>query len=94
MNRRGQGISINVIVIAAIALLVLVILSVLVLRSVGPVKEGTSCQQLGGRCVIEGDIEGSNRLEPCGPKTGGYDYNRAGACQKISDETAYCCMQI
>lgn len=46
MARHGQGISINVIVIAAIALLVLVILSVLVIRANNKLQIGVEC---GGR---------------------------------------------
>ncbi|MBU1604172.1 MAG: hypothetical protein KJ583_02540 [Nanoarchaeota archaeon] len=49
-NKKGQGISINVIIIAAIALLVLVILSVLLIRSGGNVVTGTSCAGVGGTC--------------------------------------------
>jgi hypothetical protein len=49
---KGQGISINVIIIAAIALLVLVILSVLLLRSGGDTARGISCEgAIGGRCI-------------------------------------------
>lgn len=42
MNRKGQGISINVIVIAAIALIILVILSTLVIRTGGTINKGTN----------------------------------------------------
>ncbi|MAE13018.1 hypothetical protein CMO92_00495 [Candidatus Woesearchaeota archaeon] len=50
MNKKGQGISMNVIIIAAIALLVLVILAVLLLRAGGNVATGTNCQGVGGDC--------------------------------------------
>ncbi|MBU0665821.1 MAG: hypothetical protein ABIC91_01390 [Nanoarchaeota archaeon] len=43
MFKKGQGISMNVIIIAAIALLVLVILSVLVLNAGGKIGTGTNC---------------------------------------------------
>jgi len=48
-NKKGQGISINVIIIAAIALLVLVILSVLLLRSGGELV--VDCNDVNGVCV-------------------------------------------
>jgi len=48
---KGQGISINVIIIAAIALLVLVILAVLLLRSGSNVASGTACSGVGGQCA-------------------------------------------
>ena len=49
-NKRGQGLSINVIIIAAIALLVLIVLAVLVARSGGHVSDGTKCIEKGGLC--------------------------------------------
>jgi hypothetical protein len=67
MNKRGE-LSMEVIIIAAIALLVLVILAVLIIRSGGTVASGTSCTSpsIGGECVpkgsscSEGYIPGSN----------------------------------
>jgi len=53
--KKAQGISINVIIIAAIALLILVILSVLVLRSGGKLTAGTGCQAVDGICVSSFD---------------------------------------
>ena len=53
--KKGQGISMNVIIIAAIALLVLVILAVLLLRAGGSVSEGTGCEGVGGQCDRECD---------------------------------------
>jgi hypothetical protein len=51
-NKKGSELSMNVIIIAAIALLVLVILSVLVLQKFGKLNEGTGCEGLGGSCMI------------------------------------------
>ncbi len=53
MNKKAQGISMNVIIIAAIALLVLVILSVLVLRSGGELSKGSGCEGVGGVCKYQ-----------------------------------------
>ena len=50
MDKKAQGLSMNVIIIAAIALLVLVILAVLILRAGKGVTEGTGCSGVGGRC--------------------------------------------
>ena len=58
MKRRGE-ISMEVIIIAAIALLVLVILSVLILRSGGNFAKGTSCAGVGGTCEEACDVLGS-----------------------------------
>lgn len=46
--------SINIIVVAAIAMLILVIISVLVFRAGTGVTEGTSCEGLGGVCTTGG----------------------------------------
>ncbi|MBC8494988.1 hypothetical protein H8D36_02440 [archaeon] len=50
INKKGQGLSINVIIIAAIALLVLIILAILVARSGTHVSDGTKCFTEGGVC--------------------------------------------
>jgi hypothetical protein len=53
LMKKGQGISINVIVVAAIALLVLVVLAVVFLGRFGMFSEQTSnCESQGGRCVV------------------------------------------
>lgn len=52
MMKKGQGLSMNVIIIAALALLVLVILSVIFMSRTGVfVRESKSCVQNGGQCV-------------------------------------------
>ena len=49
---KGQGISLNVIVVAAIALLVLVILSVIFVGRIGTFGEkAADCEQKGGKCI-------------------------------------------
>ncbi|MEM4259652.1 MAG: hypothetical protein QXG00_00290 [Candidatus Woesearchaeota archaeon] len=52
MEKKGAELSMNVIIIAAIALIVLVILAVLVLRAGANVNQGTtkSCVANGGLC--------------------------------------------
>lgn len=51
--KKGQGISINVIVVAAVALLVLAVLAVIFLgRSNIFVKESVNCESQGGQCVV------------------------------------------
>jgi hypothetical protein len=52
MDKKGQGISLNVIIIAAIALLVLVILSVIFMGRMGVFGEKSKdCQTQGGKCA-------------------------------------------
>jgi len=50
-NKKGQGISINTIIIATIALLVLVILSVLLVRYVSQLV--IDCNEISGVCTDE-----------------------------------------
>ena len=51
MAKKAQGISMNVIIVAAIALLVLVILSVIFIGRMGRFgRESGGCEQQGGSC--------------------------------------------
>jgi hypothetical protein len=59
--KRAQGISINVIVVAAIALLVLVVLSVVFLGRFGNfTQQSGDCENKGGRCVVGACPTGTN----------------------------------
>ena len=50
-NRKAQGLSINVIIVAAIALLVLVVLSIIFVGRLGIFGEKTAaCASVGGTC--------------------------------------------
>lgn len=84
LNKKAQGISINVIIIAAIALLVLVILSVLLLRGGGTIVDGTSCEALpGAQCAPD-----------CASLSTGttiFSVNTGAPC---SDDTLRCCVKI
>lgn len=58
--KKAQGISINTIIIAALALLVLVVLSVIFLGRTGIfAKESASCLTNGGSCVVGACPQGS-----------------------------------
>ena len=52
-GKKGQGLSMNVIIIAAIALLVLVVLAVLLFGSAGDVSDAKSCtgSVFNGECM-------------------------------------------
>ncbi|MCF7865810.1 hypothetical protein K9L67_03655 [Candidatus Woesearchaeota archaeon] len=77
--------SINIIVIAAIALLVLVILSILLFRSGSGIREGTSCTGTGGTCWDEPTCQGMSDYSDTV-----YRPNPNGECP----ENQYCCIQI
>lgn len=59
MRKKAQGLSLNVIIIAAIALLVLVILAVIFMGRLGVFRKGSGdCETMGGFCLrtsCEGD---------------------------------------
>ena len=58
---RAQGISINVIVVAAIALLVLVVLSVVFLGRFGVfTSQSADCENKGGRCTTGACPQGTS----------------------------------
>lgn len=52
-NIRGSDLSINVIIITAIALLVLAVLAYLLLGAADNAGEGTKCTGIGGQCQTE-----------------------------------------
>ncbi len=82
--KKGQGLSMNVIIIAAIALLVLVIISVLVLRAGGNVNESSKCGFSEGQCVPSGSL--------CSDITPGtWITNPAKGCENEGD---ICCTPI
>lgn len=53
MDKKAQGLSMNVIIIAAIALLVLVILSVLLIKSGGQLNSANKCTSIDGAQCLE-----------------------------------------
>ncbi len=84
--KRGESISMSVIIIAAIALLVLVILAVLVLRTGGTIKDGTGCRGVGGECKDQCDptIEARNFAQS---GVGGSCPNDVDCCVPIVGKT-------
>jgi len=58
MNKKGD-LSINIIVVAAIAMIILVVISVLVFRSGGDLNKARSCQGIPGGICIDPTLDGS-----------------------------------
>ena len=50
-NKKGSEMSMNVIIIAAIALLILVILAMFIFRSGRGIEDSTNCQAMNGHCM-------------------------------------------
>ncbi len=90
MNKKAQGISINVIIIAAIALLVLVILSVIFMGRMGTFTGGVKdCELSGGKCLV-------SCPDPADATTS--DYNKqfdVWVCKQAVDGTTtnVCCVK-
>ena len=93
MNKKAQGMSLNVIIIAALGLLVLVVLAIIFTGRTGVfVKESDKCGYQGGACVAaQTDCVGT------------YDKVVRGACDLNGDSTfhfnnddsdGYCCLSI
>ena len=94
MKKRGQGLSINTIIIAAIALLVLVVLAVIFMGKIGKTTRVTdSCDANGGKCVFNvntncaGEYEAVRYDLACN-EDGDSDYNEG------ADIDGLCCMRI
>ena len=86
VNKKGD-MSINMIIIAAIALLVLVIISVLLFSKVGvPLNKGTSCEGVGGFCSSDASCWEQN-----GNNKGTWAPNTNFEC---STDRPFCCMKI
>jgi len=91
MSKKAQGISINVIIIAAIALLVLVVLSVIFMGRLGQWGARVAeCENKGGRCADIG--------ESCGdPGSSVEDYPTRfldWECPLVDDQEVDCCVKI
>ncbi len=82
--KKAQGISVNVIIIAAIALLVLVVLSVIYIGRMGTWGQKTAdCDTNGGNCVDKG-----------GTCATGYQKYAPWNCPKVGEQEKECCIQI
>lgn len=93
-TKKAQGLSMNTIIIAAIALVVLVVLIVLVMNYTGKVPEATSCENQGGRCVPP--LTDENRFDTCssGRSPLKADVSYAPHAAKCPTEGDVCCLGI
>ena len=91
MDKKGD-LSINIIVIAAIALIILVIMSVLLFQSGGNLRRGTSCEGVGGVCVDRTQFRTCAEYAEWGSYDGqNYRRHTTAACP-TQDEL--CCVRI
>ncbi|MBU0980831.1 MAG: hypothetical protein KJ709_08560 [Nanoarchaeota archaeon] len=83
--KKGQGLSMNVIVIAALAIVVLVVVTLITVNQLGLFDENfkaeKTCKRAGGECVLSADgtcPEGQQWMNDCGVD----DAGSARACCK------------
>ena len=85
MNKKAQGMSINVIIVAAIALLVLVILSVIFIGKIGIFSETVGdCESKGGSCVLASESCPSEFPQKYSP----------WSCPQSGEDDQQCCIKI
>lgn len=95
MTKKAQGISINVIIIAAIALLVLVILSVIFIGKLGifGVKVN-ECENKGGLCVPTDVNCGADEIVKA-KNVADYPTEMPDwTCPKVDEEEQRCCIKV
>lgn len=89
MNKKAD-LSINIIIVAAIALIILVIVSVLLFRSGGLLQKGTqTCEGVGGRCVDRWEAPNCDYYSEM---TGGFWTSHRSATCPDSDQI--CCVPL
>jgi hypothetical protein len=82
MDKKAQGMSINVIIIAALALLVLVVLAIIFVGRIGIFGEKTAaCESVGGTCYVT-----------C--PTGTTAYTGGAKCPDADGATQRCCIAV
>ena len=98
LKKKSQGISLNVIIIAAIALIVLVILILIFTGRIGLfTREVNACTNAGGTCVDLGTYNTAD--EACGAVFGTYAKSMAQECTKtiegkqVADPSKVCCIR-
>lgn len=90
-NKKGQDVSITVIIIAAIALLVLVFVAVIFLTKAGFFnKEENSCENKGGVCRIYDDTEALKGCSEGETKLNWKCYDDSGK----ADSDKVCCVSV
>jgi flagellar basal body-associated protein FliL len=86
-SKKAQGMSMNVIIIAALALIVFVVLGVIFMGKAGNFKkESSTCQNNGGKCIAKGTCTGDYQKQAA--------YGCLKADQKTIDDTLECCVTV
>jgi len=80
--KKGESISMNLIIIAAIALLVLVVLAVMIMKSGNSLGRAGACEGAGGACK-----------ESCNPDYESRDFSKGGKFGGCQEEQS-CCIPL
>ncbi len=96
MNKKGAEMSMNVIIVAALALIVLVVIGVIFMGKAANFRKTTdTCSANGGVCI---DQSRSNADGTLGCDTENYEKQITGVCLqadgKTTDTTKVCCIKV
>lgn len=95
--KKGQSLSLNTIIIAAIGLVVLVLLVVLVVNAFDKTSTGTACESTGGSCIngLDGELSISQLNNECRTKLGNLASYSPASCGKPKEgEINACCVGL
>ena len=82
-TKKGQGLSLNTVVIAAMVILVLIVVAIIVIRSSGTFANNTGgCSNQGGVCKSSGVCDSGYFLNP----------TLSASCRNEGDTRTACCM--
>lgn len=95
--KKGQSLSMNTIIIAAIALVVLVLLVVLVVNAFDKTSTGTACESTGGTCIpgLDGELSIGQLNTQCQNKFGDLSAYSPSSCGKPAEgKINACCISL
>lgn len=91
MNKKAQGLSMNTIIIAALALIVLVVLTTIFVGRIGLWRQSTDeCQNNAGICI---DLE-AGACEGQYERTVDYPCFKLDGGKKVVDDEKICCISV
>lgn len=92
MNKKGQGLSLNVIIIAVLALLVLVVLSVIFIGRLGVFTKGVSSCEEQPNHLCTSDSGCQSRTD--GSELDGYVKDSSYNCKDVDEVPMTCCLKL
>ncbi|MFP4567921.1 MAG: hypothetical protein ACLFN8_03170 [Candidatus Woesearchaeota archaeon] len=91
MDKKGD-LSINIIVIAAIAMIILVVISVLVFRSGEILNQARECRSIGGECIYKYQYDSCGQYADENWLDGTYVRHATATCPEPEEQI--CCVPL